>query len=182
MNFREWMEQRHGSFFESKTKKPVSEGPLSFSLGVGINGTLGVAGALLGAVLGAGWGAATGVGGVVSKDDPKRRDWSGRENGPFGALVGMAINSVKKAWQMGKEGWDAGTNAWPMETIDAEMLMSALERLVNALKPYLGMGESGLKPGAEKVAEILRDVPPEQHQTVVMQAANRLGVKLPGGG
>lgn len=152
---------------------------LAATLGVG-GGAVGLAGTLLAAVAGGVLGGIEGLGGIPDAHDKRIRHWSGKERG-LGALVGMATNAVRRAWQFAKPtlswgpnmavaGWDAGGNILPEATADPAM------DLANALRPLLGGGDKALEPGAKKIAEVLKAVPPAERERVILAAARSLGL------
>lgn len=154
----------------------LNEGPLSMA-GKVANTGLGLAAGFLAGVLGGVVGGIEGLGGIPDESDPhdpKKRTWSSKENGPFGALIGSAYMAIKRAWQFARHGWGTGSNLVPENAAPSD----PADELVRAMRPLLGSGNRGLQAGADRVAAILKAVPPEQHQAILQQAAERLGVEI----
>lgn len=155
----------------------LNENPLSIA-GKVANTGLGLAAGFLAGVLGGVVGGLEGLGGIPDDNDPhdpKKRTWSGKENGPFGALVGSAYMAIKRAWQFARHGWGTGSNLVPEDAAPRD----PADELADAMRPLLGSGNRGLQAGADRVAAILKGVPPDRHQAVIQQAAQKLGIQIP---
>lgn len=152
-------------------------GGATAGLGTVVAGLLaGVAGGVVGGI--------EGLGGIPDDKDPSKRSWSGRKNGPFGALYGMARNALKRAWQAGSwvtkwaptaasYGYHAGSNLLPESTGG-----DPVKELVDSLRPLLGSGDKALDTGADRIVSVLSQIPKEEWESVVRQAADELGVEI----